>query len=206
MHRSILASLFVVSGLSLGTPVSAQVTYSGIVFPQGEVSFADRVVTSHRGREVQSRNHQAERALGPPVSGYATLSAGHALSLGEGGFVILEFTDNSLTTSGDGQPDLHIFEIGQRVEVMQVDISQDGQTWISLGQLRGQPTSIDIDGIAGVEHGGRYSFVRIRDVEADHNGGNYAGADIDAVGAISSAPPVSAGPPLPTRVHGPRKG
>ncbi|MEM8570608.1 MAG: hypothetical protein AAGG56_06815 [Pseudomonadota bacterium] len=186
----------------------AQTSFGGVAFPEGISSFADRVVSSEKGAEVLSRYHIAEQALGPPDVGQGDQGLERALSLGEGGSVILEFTDNALTTSGDRKADLHVFEVGTRVEVMQIEISKDGQSWISLGQLRGQPTSIDIDSFAGVESGERYSFVRIQDVRSDRSGGNHAGADIDAVGAITSAPPVpplppvAPGPPMPTRVHG----
>ena len=67
------------------------------------------------------------------------------VSLGTGGSITMQFTDNALTGSGDSAADLHIFEIGADVEGFFVEISTDGFAWVDLGLLAGQPTSIDID-------------------------------------------------------------
>ena len=53
-----------------------------------------------------------------------------------------------------------------------------------------------LNGVAGVMSGALYSFVRIRDAgSSDSHGTIFPGADIDAVGAISSAPPAVPLPP-----------
>jgi hypothetical protein len=114
-----------------------------------------------------------------------------AVALGDFGVLILQFLDNSLTTSGDATPDLHIFEVGDVTEIFNVAISTDGLGWIDLGNVLGQPTSVNIDGVAGVVAGAQYSFVRLTDVLPNQSGAPFGEADIDAVGAISSAPPVS---------------
>ena len=103
----------------------------------------------------------------------------------------MRFSDNSLTTSGDATADLHIFEVGARVEVFNIAISQDLVNWIDLGDLSGQPTSIDIDAVAGVVQFAQYSYVRLTDVDPNQTGSPFGEADIDAIGAISSAPPVA---------------
>ena len=103
--------------------------------------------------------------------------------------------DNSLTTSGDATADLHIFEVGSAVEIFNVSISQDLITWIDLGDLSGQPTSIDIDGVAGVVAFAQYSYVRLIDVGPNQTGSPFGEADIDAIGAISSAPAVAMNAP-----------
>ena len=54
----------------------------------------------------------------------------------------------------------------------------------------GQPTGIDIDAAAGVVVGTQYSYVRLTDVAPNQSGSPFGEADIDAIGAISSAPPV----------------
>jgi hypothetical protein len=70
---------------------------------------------------------------------------------------------------------------------MIISISVDANSWISLGELRGHPTSIDIDGIAGVVSGVKYNYVRIQDDPTrNQTDSPYGEADIDAVGAISS--------------------
>lgn len=109
------------------------------------------------------------------------------MSLGDGGMLIVRFTDNSLTTSGDNTPDLHIFEVGAVVERMNVAISTNNTDWIDLGLWAGQPASIDIDSIAGVVEGELYSYVRlIDDSSRNQTGFPYGEGDIDAIGAISS--------------------
>lgn len=83
------------------------------------------------------------------------------------------------------------FEIGPAVEWFNVGISTDNQTWIDLGDIKGQPSGIDIDANGDVVLGAYYSFVRLRDILPNQSGSPFGEADIDAVGAISSAPPVS---------------
>lgn len=116
--------------------------------------------------------------------------------------MILQFTDNSLTGSGDDAFDLHIFEIGPDVEDTFVAISTNGVDFLDVGKVLGSTSSIDIDpylSAAGLDAYTQFSFVRLID---DPNEGEITGltvgADIDAVGAISSAPPVSSVPlPVP---------
>lgn len=158
-------------------------TYSGVTFPDGDISFADVVVSFTPGPDVGAPHLDASQVLGAPD--------GNHLSLGDNGTLIVRFSDNSLTTSGDATPDLHIFEVGTVVEVFNVAISQDQVTWIDLGDLSGQPTSIDIDGVAGVVAFAQYSYVRLIDVGPNQTGSPFGEADIDAIGAISSAPPVA---------------
>lgn len=180
-----------------GAVSAASVTYDGVTFPAGDVSFADAVVSYTPGTNLSSSGActDTSKALGAPnwVSG----DCSEYVSLGNGGSLVLQFTDNALSASGDALADLHIFEIGTAVEQMDVAISTDNTTWIEVGTVRGQPSSIDIDAFAGVTTGVAYSFVRITDVLNDNfsNTAVYAGADIDAVGAIYSvdAPQV----PLP---------
>lgn len=131
--------------------------------------------------------NDASAALGgPDYPGEGTYA-----SLGNGGELVLQFIDNSLTTSGDATPDLHVFEIGDVTEWFNLAISTDGSNWIDLGNIRGQPTSVDIDAFAGVLAGATYSFVRLLDVDPNQSNSPWGEADIDAVGAISSAPPVT---------------
>ena len=119
------------------------------------------------------------------------------VSLGSGGSIILQFTDNSLTGSGDSARDLHIFEIGPDVEDIFVDISKDGVDWFSIGKVLGSTASIDIDGF-GFGPTDFFYFVRLTD---DPNEGAISGiqvgADIDAVGAITGPPPSTPPPGVP---------
>lgn len=103
------------------------------------------------------------------------------------GELVLQFTDNYLTTSGDAGLDLWIFEVGGLVEATDIYISTDSADWIYVGWVGGATAGIDIDAFAGVVLGEAYSYVRLVDLDTDGtSGGRWPGADIDAVGAISS--------------------
>ncbi|MCP5144585.1 MAG: hypothetical protein H6978_07145 [Gammaproteobacteria bacterium] len=195
--RYLYVSLFVLLGAG---PVSATV-YGGIDFPAGEVSFADSVVAYRPGLDVTFGGGWDDpvAALGPPDDGPGT-GPGDVVSLGDGGILTLQFTDNSLTASGDAWPDLHVFEVGTVTEIFNVAISADGNDWIDLGNVQGQPTSIDIDANPRVQYGVQYIYVRLSDVPPNQSGAPFGEADIDAVGAISSAPPVTVVPLPPAWV------
>ncbi|MGB0630773.1 MAG: PEP-CTERM sorting domain-containing protein [Alphaproteobacteria bacterium] len=178
------AAAAVFGSLALASLASAMpTTYSGVTFPDGDISFADVVISFTPGPDVGAPHDDPNLALGAPD--------GNHMSLGDNGVLIVQFTDNSLTTSGDAAADLHIFEVGAVVEVFNVAISQDLTNWIDLGNLSGQPTSIDIDAVAGVIPFAQYSYVRLTDVAPNQTGSPFGEADIDAIGAISSAPPVA---------------
>jgi hypothetical protein len=186
MIRTVLTALTLSAAtlLAATSAMAAPTTYSGVTFPDGDISFADAIVNWAPGSDVGAPHDDPTRALGAPDGAH--------LSLGDGGTVTFQFTDNSLTTSGDATADLHIFEVGAAVETFFVEISTNGSTWISIGTLSGQPTSIDIDAVAGVTFGAQYSFVRLTDLlNTNQTGFPYGEADIDAVGAISSAAAVN---------------
>ncbi|MDX1633784.1 MAG: PEP-CTERM sorting domain-containing protein [Marinobacter sp.] len=182
-------TLVLASSVSMMASHAYAVPFGGVEFPDGARSFADTVISYSEGDGVGSGWRDPSAALGAPD--------GEDVSLGKGGSLILQFTDNSLTTSGDGSEDLWIFEVGPAVEAFNVGISTDNTSWIDLGDVSGQPTGIDIDSLAGVVSGAFYSFVRLTDVSPDESGFPFAEADIDAVGAISSADPVEIPVPVP---------
>jgi len=162
--------------------------YGGIEFPQGEVSFADAWVYYAPTSDVLSPHNNPDEALGIPD--YANDSG--YVSLGDEGVLILQFTDNSLTTSWNDSLDLWVFEVGGFIEPTEVAISTNGIDWIDVGATSGATSGIDIDAYvgAGVLLGERYSYVKLTDLLPHQSGSPYEGADIDAVGAISSASPV----------------
>ena len=169
--------------------------FDGVEFPDGSASFADAVVSYQVGSGSVSDYAQVpEAALGAPLyhlyGNYDDNGDITYVSLGEGGTLVLKFTDNSLTTSGDDSMDLWIFEVGPAVEATLVSISKDGANWIDVGRVEGSVSGIDIDAYTqnGVVAGEFYSYVRLTDVASDRA---TDGADIDAVGAISSGEPVS---------------
>ncbi|WP_445359853.1 hypothetical protein ACJJIL_12595 [Microbulbifer sp. EKSA005] len=158
----------------------------GIEFPDGIRSFADRVVEYTPGENVSSPYTNSVNIKGVPD--YVSGGDPEYLSLGDEGEVIVQFTNNALTSSGDDSNDLWIFEIGSKLEPTDVYISKYGIDWVSVGSTSGGTGGIDIDAFVnnGVELGASYSFVKIVDQLPTQSGSPWAGADIDAVGAISS--------------------
>ena len=161
----------------------------GVDFPDGESSFADAVVEYLPGSGVGAGYDDPAAALGiPDYSG-----PGDYVSLGDEGILTLKFEDNSLTTSGDSAEDLWVFEIGGAIEPTAAAISTHGTEWIEVGATSGATSGVDIDAYigSGVVLWERYAYVRLTDLLPHQSGSPYTGADIDAVGAISSAPPVT---------------
>lgn len=185
MKKTLLAALLLVAGHANATVIG------GVDFPDGAISFVDNVVSFTPGPDVAGPYLDASNVLGTPdYTGPDGYNSDGAIALGDGGVLIAEFVDNSLTTSGDAAADLWIFEIGGVVEAFSVAISTDLVHWIELGSLSGQPTGIDIDPIAGVVAGTQYRYVRLSDNPAlNQTNSPFGEADIDAIGAISSAPP-----------------
>ncbi len=99
--------------------------------------------------------------------------------------MVVEFTDNILTGSGNSRPDLAVIEVGVS-ERVSVEVSPDGVAYTFVGFIDGVNRTIDIDA-AGFNTRSRLKFVRLTDVLGDGpNTGDNVGADIDAVGALSS--------------------
>jgi len=167
-----------------------------VEFPGGVSSFADAVVSYNVGTGGVTDPYKiTSSALGAPDYDGVVSHAGY-VSLGSGGSIVLQFTNNSLTGSGNSNLDLWIFEVGPDVEDTFVDISKDGTTWTNVGKVAGSTSGIDIDSY-GFGTSDFFSFVRLTDDKYEGSTtGATAGADIDAIGAITTAPPVSA--PEPT--------
>ncbi|NEQ54566.1 MAG: PEP-CTERM sorting domain-containing protein [Leptolyngbya sp. SIO3F4] len=185
-------------------PASA-VTFRGIDFPLGEASFADEVVEYNKvyangltKEEAYAKNWNASaQAFDDPtaVLGVANSSwKGNGLpiperddySLGKGGSITVKFTDNFLVGSDDDKDDLWIFEAGGLVEGMFVEISKDGENWLSLGEIGGtQHAGIDLDAF-GLTSDDTFSYVKVTDNGKNAYSKGWAGVDVDAIGAISS--------------------
>jgi hypothetical protein len=183
----------------LGLPTNAAaVLIGGVEFPNGAVSFADSVVLYEPlfgpGPAPSAANSEPSNALGvPEVPGSTAIGACSGapldcpfVSLGRGGRLTLQFTDNLLTGSDDASLDLWIFEVGPDIEDTFVEISSDGVVWFAVGGLLGNTGGIDIDAF-GFDSTDTFGFVRLRD-DPNEGGSSGAsvGADIDAVGAIST--------------------
>ncbi|MGN6545586.1 MAG: dockerin type I domain-containing protein [Aureliella sp.] len=106
-----------------------------------------------------------------------------AVSLGVGGQLTVEFTNNSLVGDGNvGNADLAITEVGTAERYL-VEVSPDGVNYRSLGFGVGS-SSFDVDGAFGQTP---LRYVRITDDGSRLGSLDAAGADIDAVVAVSSA-------------------
>lgn len=186
---------WILSMLGLFACAAVADTFHDVEFPQGAVSFADAIVSFDpviKGGQPTAPYLIATEALGAPD--YPEGATEGYVSLGDGGSITVRFTNNSLTGSGSSDQDLWIFEIGPDVEDTFVEISKDGTTWHSVGAVTGSTRGVDIDafGWSPLDY---FSFVRLTDDPAlDDQSGNTVGADIDAIGAITSAAPVSAVP------------
>jgi len=188
-----LAAAGIGAACALFASSTAAQVFGGVTFPGGVSSFADAVtvyaptiVANQPG--LSFRNGDA--AIGAPdiASGgdCSTPAVCPYVSLGDGGAITLEFIDNRLTGSGDAKLDLWIFEIGPDVEDTFVAISRDGVQFFNVGKVFGATSGIDIDAF-GFGTADRFRFVRlIDDTNEGAQSGVTVGADIDAVGAISS--------------------
>ena len=154
-----------------------------VFLPLGEISFADEAIEYIVGSPPprQSYFKHPANALTPPGIKHEQKYGFGATSLGTGGSLTLEFTDNALIDING--PDLYIFESFDLMEPIYLEISNDGYQWIDLGILRGWETGIDIHDF--VEEGDVFHFVRITDEGEERR--DPAGADIDAIAAIGSA-------------------
>ncbi len=166
----------------------------GTDFPQGAVSFADVLasydpVIDGNGHPTEA-NRGALHSLGLPDysggGGCSSVDICEFASLGDGGSITLRFTDNVLTGSDSSALDLWIFEVGPDVEDTFVEVSSDGANWSPVGKVFGSTAGIDLDAF-GFGTGSAFFYVRLTDdgAEGDQSGVSV-GADIDAVGAIST--------------------
>jgi hypothetical protein len=194
-RRGLLVAGVAAIALGLATvPTASAEIFGGVDFPAGATSFADGVTAFEPmvvGSSPGTSHLVGANALGPPDCGGGQPDTCY-VSLGDGGRITFRFLDNVLTGSGTAAQDLYIFEIGPAVEDMLVEVSADGVTYTPVGTVSGQPSGIDVDAF-GFGPSAVLRYVRVTDdPNADGQGGDTAGADLDAVGAISSqAPPTS---------------
>ncbi|MFM8570667.1 MAG: GEVED domain-containing protein [Pirellula sp.] len=119
--------------------------------------------------------------IGEPIPGQGVVS------LGRGGVMVVQFTDNFLTGSNDVRPDLAVYEVGLP-ELVRVEVSADGVNYTSVGTASFNNRYIDLDQY-GFNSLSQLQFVRLTDEPSDGpTSGDSVGADIDAVGALSSRP------------------
>lgn len=149
-----------------------------VFLPCGELAFADRMVSYNVGapKPIKSSMNPYE-CLGP--NNYNEAADAGYVTLGCGGSITLEFSKVFLVDK-EG-PDLYVFEVGPAVESTRLEISYDGVDWVNVGSISGGKASVDIS--AYVKPSDKFRFVRLTDLKSGC-GGDWPGADIDAVAAI----------------------
>lgn len=153
-----------------------------ITLNQGKAAFVDETMSQDFGDRMPKENSRdPDSVLGAPDY-KGEDSDGTYFSLGAKGNAIWRFTDNALV-NGPGD-DLLIFEIGSYKEPVEVSISTDGNDWIFVGEHSGGTRAIDL----GEEVPTDVLFHYIRLVDLGSQGGQWPGADIDAIAAIHGKP------------------
>lgn len=177
-----------------GPVVAAQATtYAGVTFPLGDVAFADRAVAYNEGSCVRCAFNDPDAALHAPDCGTdccnscgscdpCAVSLGFRLSeIDDRAYLILEFVDNRLVD----QPGDDLFIYGTNSHPCRVEISENGTTYIQVGEVTGYPGAIDIGPYVSPLQ--QFRFVRLTDVPADEDSSPCPGPSIDAVGAMGIA-------------------
>jgi OOP family OmpA-OmpF porin len=181
----ILFLLIVSSNLIIAQQVSGKHykinKYRTVYLPMGKISFADKLVEYNVGNPAPAKkNRDSTQCLHEP--NYVDYNTPNYISLGCGGTLTLEFTNNGfMNLKGD---DLYIFEVAPSRESMRIEISANGIDWIYTGKISGGTSSIDLNDF-NIDNDTVFYFVRITDLKDTCNG-KSSGADIDAVGAINS--------------------
>lgn len=162
-------------------------------------AFASELVIFEPGRpQAILEGSNPREALGMPNYTTNIWEPPHAVSLGNGGAIVLKLVGDPLMDVPG--PDLFVFESGPSPEAVSIEISADGETWISVGDVPGGASALDIGPFVKPEDTFRY--IRLRDVI--NSGGDsdpWPGAEIDAVAAARSKPaPVVVSPPPPERI------
>ncbi|MGO3184563.1 MAG: OmpA family protein [Aequorivita sp.] len=155
--------------------------YESIYFPLGKISFADKLVDFKVGTPppIQKYRDSTQCLHEPDYKNYQTANF---LSLGCGGVLKVEFTDNGfMNLPGD---DLYIFEVGPSREAAKIEISENGIDWIYAGKIAGGKSAIDLSD-ENIDKKTVFYFIRIIDLK-ELCRSITAGADIDAIGAINS--------------------
>lgn len=211
MSRRLICSLASFAVLHFQNPISNAEVFGGIEFPQGRSSFADEVIRyvplfggGPGPTEPTAMNSTSSLGVTDYPPGGSVGTPG-AVSLGKGGLLELRFVNNLLTNSASPNRDVYIFEVGPQVEDTFVAIrplpetaallgnpsahDANGDGFYEIGKVFGSTASIDIDAIFPGFPAGTLRFDAVQLIDDPAEGattGPTVGADIDAVGAISS--------------------
>ena len=171
---------------AISTPLPPPATATPIpptAIPMPGSPYADVVVEYEQGpipSGFLNAGDHPEYVVGPPDAVIDPCCTG-LLPLGTGGFVTVEFTDNSIVN--EPGPDLSITGDPQNDEHVRVEVSADGTDWKDLGIVE-EMAQLDLQ-IAGLQFA---RYVRITDDAVAEASGNNS-AEVDAVEALHSGPP-----------------
>jgi len=155
--------------------------YESIYLPLGKISFADKLIEYKVGTlpPIQKYRDSIQCLYEPNYKKYLIPDF---VSLGCGGILTVEFTDNGfMNLKGN---DLYIFEVGPSKESAKIEISQNGIDWLYVGQISGGKSTIELSD-SNIDTDTVFYFVRITDLKKLCKS-KSSGADIDAIGAINS--------------------
>lgn len=161
---------------------------NGQKFTVPDNAWATRVVSFEPGSPWTSYDIHIDPALVLGKSdwnGKTLASSRGAVTLGAGGVLVLEY--NIGIYDGDGD-DIYVFEIGDQVEPTEVEVSKDLTTWYEVGTAEGRTAGVDLRG--KVPEDTRFRYVRLTDLKK-YPGGDWPGADIDAVAGLNIKPVTS---------------
>lgn len=181
-------ALFILSSIHFGSQAQGRKYNDGhggsIFLPMGDLSFADKVVEFKRG-DPDAITEACDSTLALHTPDFAGV-AENFTSLGCGGSLTVQFTDNALVNIPG--PDLFVFEVGKYIETTQLYVSTNGSNWINVGAISGGVTAVDIGD--SVKPGEIFNYVKLVDLMTDCKG-SWPGADIDAIAAIGSGKQIS---------------
>ena len=167
------------------------------------ISFADSLISYTSGCPIP--DPVPEGAIG--LSDWDGLDHDRVVSLGEGGVLRLAFTDNLIINSGDGNPDVWIFEAGD-VEASNISLrpadaeteqeliqcscvfDSDADGYYDFGDIGGAISFVDIDAFFTIplaEGALRFDAIQITDIVDGDCNNITPGADIDAVCSLNSS-------------------
>ena len=144
--------------------------------PSGAISFAKKVVSFTHGTPWTSDPAAMDPQKITGIPDYKNEE--NYITLGSAGVIVVEF--GVYISDGAGN-DIYVFEIGPDVEATKVEVSEDLNTWIFIGNADGSLSGVDVAG--KIPKNGKFKYVRLTDLKSyPHT--TWAGADIDAVGVI----------------------
>ena len=142
-------------------------------------TFASSVVSYVPGPGVEPDYANARNALGRPdfVEGRGAVSLGNRTA--ENAVLTVSF-DRPIVNGPE--EDLYVYERGPSAEPTLLELSEDGQTWVSVGRIAGSVRAVDLEDTPAAK--GVWRFLRLTGVR-DGAAGPWAGPDIDAIGLFS---------------------